>query len=429
MVKDGFPIDIISGIVSLPSFENVLPSAYQVDGMIFAVASAPEIPMPEQWMPWLIQSSDSHLVDKDVDKLADTLMNGLRAHLDFMRQDKSPLPGQLTETSEIHGTARPSKELESWLNGLLQVHKQLEPVWQNAWNHWEKQSEKSEVDKEVNLENVFDDIDVFSSDEDNSNTSRLSASTIEQLFEDTKYNLKSVKETKLVNIGNSIDHLPNEMKKIESVKKRKNLFIQIVLPLIVEENAKIRLDRKELFRILGKNINTQKEKNWLKEKFKQYGLKDGDFYSLKVRMDEIPVSLALAQAAKETGWGTSRFAQEGNALFGQWTWNGEGIRPAGVDKDAKHKVAKFAVLKASVRAYQRNLNTHSSYIEFRKERAIQRDNDEKLDSLKLVNYLDKYAETGQQYIDVLKQIIKQNSLTDFDDVNVMPTSNKTKKLI
>ena len=146
-------------------------------------------------------------------------------------------------------------------------------------------------------------------------------------------------------------------------------------------------------------------------------------------MDEVPVSLALAQAAKETGWGTSRFAQEGNALFGQWTWSGEGIRPAGVDKDAKHKVAKFAVLKASVRAYQRNLNTHSSYIEFRKERAIQRDNDEKLDSLKLVNYLDKYAETGQQYIDVLKQIIKQNSLTDFDEVNIMPTSNKTKKLI
>ena len=148
MVKDGFPINTISDIVSLPSFENVLPDAYYVDGMIFAVASAPEIPMPEQWMPWLIQSSDSHLVDKDVDKLADTLMNGLRAHLDFMRQEKSPLPSQLTETSEINGAARLSKELESWLNGLLQVHKQLEPVWQNAWNHWEKKLKKSEIDKE-----------------------------------------------------------------------------------------------------------------------------------------------------------------------------------------------------------------------------------------------------------------------------------------
>ena len=103
--------------------------------------------------------------------------------------------------------------------------------------------------------------------------------------------------------------------------------------------------------------------------------------------------------------------------------------PKNKDPDKTHKVLQFQILKASVRAYQRNLNTHSSYIEFRKERAIQRDNDEKLDSLKLVNYLDKYAETGQQYIDVLKQIIKQNSLKDFDDVNVMPTSNKTKNLI
>ena len=283
--------------------------------------------------------------------------------------------------------------------------------------------------KNLNLKNIFADIDFFSTDDEGQNSIRFDARTIEQLFEDTNYSLQRVRETKLVNIGNKIDHLPKEIKSIESSKKRKKLFIQIVLPLIVEENAKIRLDRKKLFRILSKNINTQKEKNWLKDKFRQYGLKDGDFYSLKVRMDEIPVSLALAQAAKETGWGTSRFAQEGNALFGQWTWSGEGIKPAGVDKDAKHKVSKFAVLKASVRAYQRNLNTHSSYREFRKERAIQRDNEEKLDSLKLVNYLDKYAETGQKYIDVLKQIIKQNSLTDFDDVNVMPTSNKTKKLI
>ena len=286
-----------------------------------------------------------------------------------------------------------------------------------------------ETKNNLSLKNIFADIDFFSTEDEGQNSIRFDARTIEQLFKDTDYDLQKVRETKLVNIGNKIDHLPKEIKKIESSKKRKKLFIQIILPLIVEENAKIRLNRKKLFRILSKNINTKKEKDWLKDKFKQYGLKEGDFYSLKIRMDEIPVSLALAQSAKETGWGTSRFALEGNALFGQWTWNGEGIRPAGVDKDAKHKVAKFAVLKASVRAYQRNLNTHSSYIEFRKERAIQRDNDEKLDSLKLVNYLDKYAETGEAYIEVLKKIIKQNSLTDFDDVKVMPTSKKTKKLI
>ena len=223
--------------------------------------------------------------------------------------------------------------------------------------------------------------------------------------------------------------LPSEIRNIENTKKKKNLFIKIVLPLILEENNRIIIDRKKLFKILNKNMNSDSEKKWLNSKFKQYGVLNKDLSTLKVRMDIVPVSLAIAQAAKESGWGTSRFAIEGNALFGQWTWSGEGIKPAGTDSEEKHKVMKFKVLKASVRAYQRNLNTHSSYIEFRKERAIQRDNDQRLDSLTLVNYLDKYAETGQQYIDVLKKIIKQNSLTDFDDVNVMPTSNKTKKLI
>ena len=89
-------------------------------------------------------------------------------------------------------------------------------------------------------------------------------------------------------------------------------------------------------------------------------------------MDIIPVSLAIAQAAKETGWGTSRFALEGNALFGQWTWSGDGIKPAGAESDTKHKVMKFKVLQAYVRAYQRNLNTHLSYKNFRQLSSIER---------------------------------------------------------
>jgi len=285
------------------------------------------------------------------------------------------------------------------------------------------------IDESSNLENVFDDIDVFSSDEENTNTSRLSASTIEQLYKDTQYNLKKVKKTKLVNIGNTLDHLPKEMKSIENIKKRKNLFIQIVLPLIIEENTKIKLDRKKLFVVLNKNNNSKSDLKWLKKKFKQYGVVENDLSTLKIRMDEIPASLAIAQAAKETGWGTSRFAQKGNALFGQWTWSGNGIKPAAADSNSTHKVASFRVLKASVKAYQRNLNTHSSYKEFRKERAIQRDNDGKLNSLELVKYLDKYAETGIEYTKILIKIIKQNSLQDFDDVKILPTSKKLKKLI
>ena len=201
-----------------------------------------------------------------------------------------------------------------------------------------------------------------------------------------------------------------------------------ILSFIDYTDNVIFLDNYEIV-ILNKNNNTESEKKWLKNKFKQYGVVNRDFTTLKIRMDEIPVSLAIAQAAKETGWGTSRFALEGNALFGQWTWNGEGIKPASADSGATHKIMKFKILQASVRAYQRNLNTHSSYKEFREARAIQRDNDGKLNSLELVKYLNKYAETGKEYTEVLKKIIEQNSLTDFDGVKLLPSSIKLKKLI
>jgi len=287
-----------------------------------------------------------------------------------------------------------------------------------------KSKEKEKISFKDMYSDIEKDFDDFPSD-----IVRFSAPTLNQLFKDTKYSLKEVRKTKLVNPGNSIDLLPKEIKQIENTKKRKVFFIRIVLPLILEENYLIRLDRKKLFVILNKNNNTESEIKWLKSKFKKYGVVNRDFTTLKIRMDEIPPSLAIAQAAKETGWGTSRFALEGNALFGQWTWSGEGIKPASADSDSKHKVMKFKVLQASVRAYQRNLNTHSSYRKFREARAIQRDNDGKLNSLELVKYLDKYAETGKEYTVILKKIIEQNLLTDFDGVELLPSSEKLKKLI
>ena len=92
------------------------------------------------------------------------------------------------------------------------------------------------------------------------------------------------------------------------------------------------------------------------------------------------------------------------------------------DNDTTHKVMKFQVLQASVKAYQRNLNTHSSYKDFRSARAELRDEGKKLNSLVLTNYLDKYAETGEVYVKVLQKIIKQNNLTDFDDAKLLPSS-------
>ena len=271
-------------------------------------------------------------------------------------------------------------------------------------------------------------IDIYSLNEKETDTVRLDASTIKQLYEDTNYKLDDIRKNKLVK-PIALTLLPTEIKMIENTKKRKELFIQIVLPLILQENNNIKLDRARLFGIINKSNNTDVEKKWLDKKYKQYGIPSRDLSILKIRMDEIPVSLALAQAAKETGWGTSRFAQEGNALFGQWTWSGEGLKPKEAEKDEGHKVMKFNILQASVRAYQRNLNTHSSYRDFRLARAQLRDLGKSLDSIILSEHLDEYAETGNQYVDVLKKIITQNNLKDFDDAKLLPSSIELESLI
>ena len=271
-------------------------------------------------------------------------------------------------------------------------------------------------------------LDIFSLNDLETDTVRLNASTIKQLFDDTDYKLEDVRQKKLVKPV-ALTLLPSEIRMIENTKQRKEFFIQIILPLILQENNNISLDRKRLFKLINKSKNTDLEKKWLEKKYKQYGIPSKDLSILKVRMDVIPVSLAIAQAAKETGWGTSRFAQEGNALFGQWTWSGEGLKPKDSDKNEGHKVMKFNVLQASVRAYQRNLNTHSSYMNLRQARAELRDKGKPLDSLILVNYLNEYAETGQQYVEVLKKIIKQNNLKDFDDAKLLPSSVELESLI
>ena len=286
-----------------------------------------------------------------------------------------------------------------------------------------KDKNKKEVLKEKDIL-----LDIFSLNNLESDSVRLSASTIKELFEDTGYELNDVRKTKLVKPV-ALTLLPQEIKMIENVKKRKEFFIQIILPLIIQENNNIKKDRRTLFNIINKSNNLDSEKQWLDKKYKQYGVKSKDLSTLKMRMDEIPVSLAIAQAAKETGWGTSRFAQEGNALFGQWTWSGEGLKPKDAEKGEDHKVMKFNILQASVRAYQRNLNTHSTYKPFRKARAEFRDSNKSLDSMELSKYLNKYAETGNQYVEVLQKIIEQNKLQDFDDAKLMPSSVDLESLI
>ena len=320
----------------------------------------------------------------------------------------------------LEKTLKPNLEIENSSN------KMLAQVLEGKLLDEEINSENSDwTDQDLVYQELYGEV----TEEDTLETGvRLNASVLYQLFKDTNYNLKDVRINKIakpVEIGK----LPYELKEIQSTKKRKELFIQIVLPLILEENNKILLDRKKLFAILNKNNNSKSDNAWINKKYKQYGISKKDLPTLKRRMDIIPVSMAIAQAAKETGWGTSRFALEGNALFGQWTYTDKGIKPAAAEAGTKHKVMMFNVLKSSVRAYARNLNTHKSYRKMRYVRAIQRDNNEILDSLELVDYLDSYAETGKEYTAILKKIIEQNNLTDFDDVKILPDSEAVKNLI
>ncbi len=239
------------------------------------------------------------------------------------------------------------------------------------------------------------------------------------LFENLKYDLKNIR------LGESVkpvylSKLPPDLKNIKSTSKRKNTFIKIILPLIIDENNKILENRKKLFKILAKPVNSMGEKRWLKRRYEEYRIQNEDIADLKLRMDIIPVSLAIAQAAKESGWGTSRFALKGNAMFGQWTYGKGGIKP----KDSKgkdHKVLAFPMLRSSIVAYQKNLNTHKAYGEFREKRAILREANKKISGLDLVVYLNSYAATGTEYVKTLTSIINQNKLTDFDDSTLMNT--------
>ena len=238
------------------------------------------------------------------------------------------------------------------------------------------------------------------------------------LFENLKYDLKKIRQGQPVK-PIYLSQLPKDLNQLKNTKKKKDTFIKIIMPLILDENNKILENRRKLFKILGKSTNSMGEKRWLKRRFKEYGIKKGDITALKVRMDIIPPSIAIAQAAIESGWGTSRFALEGNAMFGQWTWSKNGIEPTDKSKNQGHKILKFSMLRSSVKAYKNNLNTHNGYKEFREKRAELRKNNKKISGLKLVNYLYNYAAIGKEYIKILKKAIDQNGLTDFDDAILM----------
>jgi Bax protein len=246
----------------------------------------------------------------------------------------------------------------------------------------------------------------------------LKTETVLNLFKDVDYDLSQVRNKKLVK-PIYFTQFPKDLDELQNTRLKKETFIKIVLPLIVAENEKILADREKLKLISVKKFTTDQEKQWLRQKLLEYKVKRGNMEELMIRMDIIPTSIALAQAAKESGWGTSRFALEGNAIFGQWTWSGQGIAPLDRASNKNHKILKFPILRASVKAYQNNLNTHKSYSKFREKRMAMRINKKTISGLKLTETLKNYAQTGSEYTKILIQIIKQNRLTDFEPVRLV----------
>ena len=246
----------------------------------------------------------------------------------------------------------------------------------------------------------------------------LKTETVLNLFKDVDYDLSKVRNKKLVK-PIYFTQFPKDLDELSNTRLKKETFIKIVLPLVVAENERILADRKKLKVILKKKQTSDLEKQWLRQKLLEYKVKKGNMDELIERVDIIPTSIALAQAAKESGWGTSRFALEGNAIFGQWTWSDNGIAPLEREGNKDHKILKFPILRASVKAYQNNLNTHKSYSNFRNKRMTMREKSKSIKGLELTETLKNYAQTGAEYTKILNQIIIQNRLTDFEPVRLV----------
>ena len=227
------------------------------------------------------------------------------------------------------------------------------------------------------------------------------------------------------NIGHLpiISELPDDFSEIQDVPTKKKLFYLVTLPLIYNTNTSIMQERRMVINIEKKFARKELNKNETDEIIrlsKKYKLDYSEintklFRKLKQRINIIPVSLALGQAIIESGWGQSRFATEGNALYGQWTTSEDkGIIPQDRDEDKTHAVLKFKNLSESVAAYMFNINTHQAYYNFRVIRRI----DERIkytDPISMkVKYLAAYAEIGDKYVDKLELIIASNNLQEFD---------------
>jgi uncharacterized FlgJ-related protein len=212
------------------------------------------------------------------------------------------------------------------------------------------------------------------------------------------------------------------------IAEKKSLFLRLLAPVALYVNEHILEDRSRAQELLtsqtGGQVLSTEDREWLADLARVYKVPDGGSGNIDAtegaellrRVDAIPLSLELAQGAVESGWGTSRFADVGNSLFGQWSWAG-GIAPEEqrTDTHGDHRIAAFESTGMSVWSYALNLNTHDAYADFRRKRAELREHGHLPRGHDLVETMTRYSERGHHYVAELKTIMRQNKLDSIDD--------------
>ncbi|HEY9078675.1 glucosaminidase domain-containing protein [Magnetovibrio sp.] len=218
----------------------------------------------------------------------------------------------------------------------------------------------------------------------------------------------------------SLISLPENLDQIRETEQRKAVFFKSVLPLVLQVNEQIVADRARLWELHAQKQSGSKlkalDRLWLAAMAERYGTRRGDIAALLSHHDVVPPSLALAQAATESAWGTSRFVREGNAMFGEWTFEDDhkGIVPNERLAGKSHRVRAFDSLYDSVQSYVTNLNKHRAYKEFRALRAEMRAKGQTVSGMRLASALHRYSERGAAYVSELHSIIAGNDLSLLD---------------
>lgn len=243
------------------------------------------------------------------------------------------------------------------------------------------------------------------------------------MFASVGYHLEGVRNGSTRVPRLTLAALPPDIVKVSSPNKRKAIFLRYMLPLVLEANQRVYGQRLRLIALerdmeLGVDVSSS-SRQWLLALAEEYQVEAGDVLELIRRVDATPPSLALAQAAIESGWGTSRFALEGNSAFGQWTTEQyDGIVPNERPNGHTYKIRLFERPIDAVHSYLRNLNTHRAYRSFRERREELRAGGGTLDSLQLLDTLEGYSQDGESYVKLMRSVITINSLKALDNAQL-----------